>query len=65
MLRALADARCALVCVLSLRVLPDVCRRYYKDSSLVPRVQERDILKAHLGHTSSSNRGPMARANLW
>ena len=36
-----------------------------KDSALVPRVEEHDLLMRHLGHTRSSDRAPQARIDLW
>lgn len=36
-----------------------------KDSSLVPRVEEHDLMMRFLGHTNSSNRAPRARSDLW
>mmetsp|Transcript_69416 Transcript_69416/g.137656 ORF Transcript_69416/g.137656 Transcript_69416/m.137656 type:complete len:136 (-) Transcript_69416:462-869(-) len=36
-----------------------------KDSSLVPRVQEHDLLMRYMGHTNSSDRAPRARIDLW
>jgi len=37
----------------------------YKDSSLVPRVEEHDMMMRYLGHTNSSDRAPRARSDLW
>ena len=36
-----------------------------KDSALVPRVEEHDLMMRRLGHTRSSDRAPHARSDLW
>ena len=37
----------------------------HKDSSLVPRVEEHDMMMRYLGHTNSCDRAPRARSDLW
>jgi len=36
-----------------------------KDSSILPNVEEHDMMMRYLGHTHSSDRAPRARNNLW